>query len=193
MGDVLTLIETAEKHFDQAEAEKAAAKLQSGEDFDLEDFLNQMQQLKKMGSLTSLLGMLPGIGGQMKEAMAQVDDKDLDRITAIIRSMTPQERRDPKVLNGSRRVRIAKGSGTSVPEVNNLVDRFGEAQKMMRSMAGMGGIPGLPGMGRKAKRQQQQTKAKKKGPGRAGGGPAQRQLPAAPEAPPDPLGLYRNR
>jgi signal recognition particle subunit SRP54 len=165
-----------------------------------------MQQIKKMGSLTSLLGMLPGIGGQMKEAMAQVDDKDLDRITAIIRSMTPQERRDPKVLNGSRRIRIAKGSGTSVPEVNNLVERFGEAQKLRRSMAGLGGIPGMPGMGRKAKRQQQAKKAKK-GPGRAGGGPSRVQ-PASPmnpqaaapvnplglpEPPPDPLGLYRNR
>ena len=200
MGDVLTLIETAEKHFDQAEAEKAAAKLQSGEDFDLEDFLQQMQQIKKMGSLTSLLGMLPGMG-QMKDALAQVDDKDLDRITAIIRSMTPQERRDPKVLNGSRRMRIAKGSGTSVPEVNNLVERFGEAQKMMRSMAGMGGIPGMPGMGRKAKRQQQAKKAKK-GPGRAGGGPSRVQPTQSaapvnplglPEPPPDPLGLYRNR
>jgi signal recognition particle subunit SRP54 len=199
MGDVLTLIETAEKHFDQAEAEKAAAKLQSGEDFDLEDFLQQMQQIKKMGSLTSLLGMLPGVGGQMKEALNQVDDKDLDRITAIIRSMTPQERRDPKVLNGSRRMRIAKGSGTSVPEVNGLVERFGEAQKMMKQMAGMGGLPGLPGMGRKAKRQQQAKGGKKKGPGRAGGGPARVQQ-AAPPNPlglpppdPDPLGLFRNR
>jgi signal recognition particle subunit SRP54 len=216
MGDVLTLIETAEKHFDQAEAEKAAAKLQSGEDFDLEDFLQQMQQLKKMGSLTSLLGMLPGMG-QMKDALAQVDDKDLDRIAAIIRSMTPQERRDPKVLNGSRRVRIAKGSGTSVPEVNSLVERFGEAQKMMKQMAGTGGLPGIPGMGRKAKRQQAASGKKKKGPGRAGGGPSraaqlppsanplsaspQNPLSASPQNPlglpqaqqPDPLGLYRKR
>jgi signal recognition particle subunit SRP54 len=204
MGDVLTLIETAEKHFDSDQAEKAAAKLQSGEGFDLEDFLEQMQQIKKMGSLTSLLGMLPGMG-QMKDALAQVKDEDLDRITAIIRSMTPQERRDPKVLNGSRRVRIAKGSGTSVPEVNSLVDRFAEASKMMKQMAGgMPGMPGIPGMGRKAKRAQQGKKAKK-GPGRAGGGPA-RQQPALPQAPiaapnplglpqegPDPLGLYRNR
>jgi signal recognition particle subunit SRP54 len=199
MGDVLTLIETAEKHFDQAEAEKAAAKLQSGEDFDLEDFLQQMQQLKKMGSLTSLLGMLPGMG-QMKDALAQVDDKDLDRIAAIIRSMTPQERRDPKVLNGSRRVRIAKGSGTSVPEVNSLVERFGEAQKMMKQMAGTGGLPGIPGMGRKAKRQQSASGKKKKGPGRAGGGPSRaaqlppsaNQLTASPQnplsaSPPNPL------
>jgi signal recognition particle subunit SRP54 len=202
MGDVLTLIETAEKHYDVEQAQKAAAKLQSGEGFDLEDFLEQMQQIKKMGSLTSILGMLPGMG-QMKDALAQVKDGDLDRITAIIQSMTPQERRDPKVLNGSRRVRIAKGSGTSVPEVNQLVDRFGEAAKMMKQMSGMGGMPGLPGMGRKAKRASQPKKGKK-GPGRAGGGPA-RQQPELPELPPnplglpqappqpDPLGLYRNR
>src|ERR671920_306488 len=128
MGDVLTLIEQAEKSFDQDTAERMAGKMMEGKDFDLEDFLEQMLQVKKMGSLTSLLGMLPGMG-QMKDALAQVDDKDLDRIAAIIRSMTPQERRDPKILNGSRRLRIAKGSGVTVTEVNNLVDRFYEAQK----------------------------------------------------------------
>jgi signal recognition particle subunit SRP54 len=223
MGDVLSLIESAEKHFDQASAEKMAGKLQSGKDFDLEDFLEQMQQVKKMGSISSLLGMLPGMG-QMKEALAQVDDKDIDRIAAIIQSMTPQERRDPKLLNGSRRLRIAKGSGRTVPEVNGLVDRFYEAQKMMRQMGGMPGMgmPGLPG-GRKNKRQQ--PKKGKKGPGRAGGGPRQQpvaetgpaglpgratgglpQLPAGPNplglpgrggppspSGPDPLGLRRPR
>jgi signal recognition particle subunit SRP54 len=195
MGDVLTLIETAEKHYDAEQAQKAAAKLQSGEGFDLEDFLEQMQQIKKMGSLTSILGMLPGMG-QMKDALAQVKDDDLERIAAIIRSMTPQERRDPKILNGSRRIRIAKGSGTSVPEVNNLVDKFGEASKMMKQMAASGGLPGmpgLPGMGRKAKRAAQgkvQGKKGKKGPGRAGGGPAkQQQVPQLPQLPPNPLGL----
>jgi signal recognition particle subunit SRP54 len=197
MGDVMTLIEQAERHFDADQAEKMAGKLQSGEDFDLEDFLEQMVQVKKMGSITSLLGMLPGMG-QMKEALAQVDDKDLDRIAAIIRSMTPQERRTPKILNGSRRMRIARGSGVTVTEVNSLVDRFYEAQKMMKSM---GGMAGLPGMGRKAKRQQQAKKGKKgKGPGRAGGGPSRPQLPAGmPQLPtgfppsagagPSPLGL----
>jgi signal recognition particle subunit SRP54 len=211
MGDVMTLIEQAEKHFDADQAEKMAGKLMGGEDFDLEDFLEQMMQVKKMGSLTSLLGMLPGMG-QMKEALAQVDDKDLDRIAAIIRSMTPQERRAPKMLNGSRRLRIAKGSGVTVTEVNSLVDRFYEAQKMMRSM---GGMAGLPGAGRKAKRQQQAKKGKKgKGPGRAGGGPraVPGQLPAGmPQLPkgfpplpggqnplglpqkPDPFGLNRPR
>jgi signal recognition particle subunit SRP54 len=211
MGDVMTLIEQAEKHFDADQAEKMAGKLMGGEDFDLEDFLEQMVQVKKMGSLTSLLGMLPGMG-QMKDALAQVDDKDLDRIAAIIRSMTPQERRTPKMLNGSRRLRIAKGSGVTVTEVNSLVDRFYEAQKMMKSM---GGMAGLPGMGRKAKRQQQAKKGKKgKGPGRAGGGPRALpgQLPAGmpqlpkglPQPPagqnplalpqkPDPFGLNRPR
>ena len=182
MGDVLTLIETAEKHFDLDQAQRAAEKLQSGDDFDLDDFLEQMQQIKKMGSITSLLGMLPGMG-QMKDAISQVKDEDLDRIAAIIRSMTPQERRDPKVLNASRRVRIAKGSGTSVPEVNSLVDRFADAKKMMKQMGGMPGMPAMPGMGRKAKRSQ--AKGKKKGPGRAGGGPSRKPaLPAGlPELP----------
>jgi signal recognition particle subunit SRP54 len=215
MGDVLTLIEQAERTFDQDTAERMAGKLQSGQDFDLEDFLEQMKQIKKMGSLTSILGMLPGLGGQLKEALNQVDDRDLDRIAAIIQSMTPQERRDPKVLNGSRRARIAKGSGSTVTEVNNLVDRFYEAQKMMKQMGAMG-MPGMGG-GRKAKRSQAKGKKGKKGPGRVGGPkavPAAKQLPSGlaaglPQLPPgfqlppglgqppahgpDPLGLRRPR
>ncbi len=187
MGDVLTLIEQAEKSFDQDTAERMAGKMMEGKDFDLEDFLEQMVQVKKMGSLTSLIGMLPGMG-QMKEALAQVDDKDIDRIAAIIRSMTPQERRDPKLLNGSRRLRIAKGSGVTVTEVNNLVDRFYDAQKMMKQMGGMAGLAGMPGMGRKAKRGQQQGGGKKgkKGPGRAGGGPSKAKAPPSgqPQLPP---------
>ena len=185
MGDVLTLIEHAERSFDADTAERMAGKLQSGESFDLEDFLEQMKQIKKMGSLTSILGLLPGLGGQLKEALNQVDDRDLDRIAAIIQSMTPQERRTPKILNGSRRTRIAKGSGVTVTEVNNLVDRFYEAQKMMKQM---GGMPGMPGPGRKAKRASgKQGKKGKKGPGRVGG-PAK----AAPALPPSsavPTGL----
>jgi len=200
MGDVLSLIESAEKHFDQASAEKMAGKMQAGEDFDLEDFLEQMLQVRKMGPIANLLGMLPGMG-QMKEALEQVDDKDLDRIAAIIQSMTPQERRTPKLLNGSRRLRIAKGSGVTVPEVNGLVERFYEAQKMMKQMAGAGGMPGLPG-GRRAKRQQQGKKAKK-GPGRVGGpralppGPSAaapqlpKGFPGLPPGAPNPLGLPR--
>jgi signal recognition particle subunit SRP54 len=214
MGDVLTLIEQAEQSFDRDTAEKMAGKLSSGEDFDLEDFLEQMKQIKKMGSLTSILGMLPGMGGQLKEALNQVDDRDLDRIAAIIQSMTPQERRTPKILNGSRRARIAKGSGVTVTEVNNLVDRFYEAQKMMKSMGGMAGM-GMPGMGggRKAQRQAKKGQGKsgkrgKKGPGRAGGGPGKKQPvaqdrqpggtpqppPAMPQLPPGftlPPGLGR--
>ena len=187
MGDVLTLIESAEKHFDAEQAERMAGKLQAGDSFDLEDFLEQMMQVKKMGSLTSLLGMLPGMG-QMKEALAQVDDRDLDRIAAIIRSMTPQERRQPKILNGSRRLRIANGSGVTVAEVNALVERFGEAQKMMKQMAGMG----LPGLGRKGKRAA--GKKGKKGPGRAGGGPGKQAggAPLAlPPGVPNPFGQLR--
>jgi signal recognition particle subunit SRP54 len=184
MGDVMSLIEQAEKVYDQATAEKMAGKLQAGEDFDLEDFLEQMQQIKKMGSITSLLGMLPGMG-QVKEALNSVDDRDIDRIAAIIQSMTPQERRDAKVLNGSRRLRIAKGSGVTVAEVNNLVDRFDEAKKMMKSMGGMPGMPGIPGMGRKGKRAQGKAAkgGKKKGPGRAGGGPSKAQPGTTPGLP----------
>lgn len=145
MGDVLTLIEQAERAFDTEQAERMAQKVSKGEDFTLEDFLEQMQAVKKMGSLGKILGMLPGMG-DMKAQLDQVDDRELDRVAAIIQSMTPQERRDPKILNASRRARIARGSGTQVSDVNGLVDRFGEAQKMMRQMRGGKGMPGMPGM-----------------------------------------------
>ena len=144
MGDVLTLIEQAEQHFDQEQSEKLADKLMGDGDFTLEDFLEQMLTIRKMGPISGLLGMLPGMG-QMKDALAQVNDGDIDRITAIIRSMTPAERADAKIINGSRRARIAAGAGVTVAEVNSLVDRFFEARKMMKSMAG--GIPGMPGHG----------------------------------------------
>ena len=143
MGDMLSLIEQAEKAFDSAEAEKMAMKLGKGE-FTLADFLSQMEQLKKLGSMKSIIGMLPGMG-DLKEQISQIDDKDVDRIAAIIKSMTPAEREDVKIVNGSRRSRIAKGSGTSVQEVNGLIDRFLEAKKMMAQM-GRGGIPGMPGI-----------------------------------------------
>jgi signal recognition particle subunit SRP54 len=141
MGDVLSLIEQAEQVFDAQQAEATAAKIGSGE-LTLEDFLEQMLAIRKMGPIGNLLGMLPG-AGQMKEALAAVDDKQLDRLQAIIRGMTPQERADPKIINASRRLRIANGSGVTVSEVNNLVDRFFEARKMMSSMVGSMGIPGL--------------------------------------------------
>ncbi|MBB4914681.1 signal recognition particle protein [Streptosporangium saharense] len=149
MGDILTLIEQAQKTFDEQEAAKMAGKLTSGEGFTLEDFLEQMMMVRKMGPIKNLLGMMPGMG-QMRDQINQVDDRDLDRVAAIIRSMTPGERQNPKMIDGSRRARIAKGSGVTVTEVNNLVVRFFDAQKMMKRMAGGMGIPGMPG-GRKNK------------------------------------------
>ncbi|NBE99151.1 signal recognition particle protein [Nonomuraea sp. KC401] len=144
MGDILTLIEQAQKTFDEEQAAKMAGKLTSGENFTLEDFLEQMQMVQKMGPIKNLLGMMPGMG-QMRDQINSIDDRDLDRIAAIIRSMTPGERQDPKIINGSRRARIAAGSGVTVSAVNNLVTRFFEAQKMMKRMAGGMGIPGMPG------------------------------------------------
>ena len=167
MGDIMTLIEQTQAAFDADQAEETARKLTQGE-LTLEDFLDQMMAVRKMGPIGNLLGMLPGMG-QMKEAISQIDDKDIDRIAAIIRSMTPAEREDPKIINGSRRVRIANGSGVAVSEVNNLVDRFFEARKMMKQMAGMGG---LPGMRRATKAAKGGKKGKKGKGGRPGGNPA---------------------
>ncbi|HYJ51259.1 MAG TPA: signal recognition particle protein, partial [Microbacterium sp.] len=144
LGDILTLIEQAQQSFDEAEAMKMAEKLAT-DSFTLEDFLDQMQQLKKMGSMKKMLGMLPGMGS-MKQQLEDFDEKDLDRTEAIIRSMTPTERRNPKVLNGSRRLRIARGSGMTVTDVNALVNRFDQAAKMMKTVA-RGGTPNIPGMG----------------------------------------------
>ncbi|SEG87057.1 signal recognition particle subunit FFH/SRP54 (srp54) [Thermomonospora echinospora] len=149
MGDILTLIEQAEKAFDAEQAAKMTTKFASGEDFTLEDFLEQMMMIRKLGPIGNLLGMLPGMG-QVRDQVSQIDDKDLDRVAAIIRSMTPYERANPKAINGSRRARIAAGSGTTVGEVGSLVTRFFEAQKMMRQMAGGMGLPGMPGGRRKA-------------------------------------------
>jgi signal recognition particle subunit SRP54 len=131
MGDVLTLIEKAEEAFDQEEAAKAAEKLQKGE-FTLEDFLEQMQQVKKMGPLQNLIGMLPGVPKELKKA--EIDDSEIARIEAIIRSMTPEERREPQMINGSRRLRIANGSGMTTTEVNQLLKQFKEVQKMMKML-----------------------------------------------------------
>jgi signal recognition particle subunit SRP54 len=159
-----------------------------GGDLTLEDFLEQMMMVRRMGPIGNLLGMLPGMG-QMKDALAQVDDKDLDRIAAIIRSMTPGERQDPKILNGSRRLRIARGSGVTVTEVNQLVDRFYDARKMMKQMAGS--IPGMPGTRRTAKKARKGGKPGKSGkrsggnPGRVTAGPAAPlQLPPGMKLPP---------
>jgi len=148
MGDMLTLIEQAENVFEADQAEEMAAKL-AGDDFTLDDFLQQMMMIRKMGPIGGILGMLPG-AGQMKEALANVDDRDIDRTAAIIQSMTPAERQDPKIINSSRRQRIAQGSGSTVASVNALVDRFFEARKMMSSMAGRFGLPGARPANRKA-------------------------------------------
>jgi signal recognition particle subunit SRP54 len=135
MGDMLTLIEQAEKVYEKDEAEKAAAKLMEGE-FTLDDFLDQLQQLKKMGNLSSMMGMLPGMPKEMKNA--QISDDMVKSTEAIIRSMTPEERRKPEIINGSRRQRIATGSGTQIADVNKLVKQFSEMQKMMKRMGGGG-------------------------------------------------------
>jgi len=173
MGDMLTLIETAEQHFEAEQAEEMAAKM-AGNDFTLEDFLQQMFMIRKMGPIGGLLGMLPG-AGQMKEALAGVDDRDIDRTAAIIQSMTPQERQDPKIINASRRQRIAKGSGSTVGQVNALVDRFFEARKMMSSMAGRFGFPGARPSNRKAAKGR-----KKSGKRTTGRGPTQPRVKGMP-------------
>jgi signal recognition particle subunit SRP54 len=162
MGDVLTLIEQAEQVFDAQRAEEAAAKIGTGE-LTLEDFLEQMLAIRKMGPIGNLLGMLPGVG-QMKDALEAVDDKQLDRLQAIIRGMTPQERADPKIINASRRLRIANGSGVTVSEVNQLVDRFFEARKMMSQMAGQMGMPFGRKSSRKAKGKGKKGKKGARGP-----------------------------
>ena len=149
MGDVLTLIERAQEHVDEKQAEVLAEKLRRNA-FTLDDFLTQMQQLKRMGPLGGLLEMIPGMGGMAKDAQAAVDSGQLKRVEAIIQSMTPRERHDPHILNASRRRRIARGSGTSLQDVNRLIKQFGEMQKLMRQMTGGGGkrrgLPGLPGL-----------------------------------------------
>jgi signal recognition particle subunit SRP54 len=143
MGDILTLIEQTQRQFDETEARAMAEKL-AKDSFTLEDFLDQMQQLRKMGSLKSMLAMMPG-AGQMRQQLENFDEREIDRTEAIIRSMTPAERRQPKLLNGSRRLRIAKGSGMTVTDVNSLVNRFEQAAKMMKTVA-KGGVPQMPGM-----------------------------------------------
>jgi signal recognition particle subunit SRP54 len=176
MGDMLTLIEQAQKHFDEDEAEKMAAKLAAGNKFTLEDFLAQLQTIRKMGPIGNLLGMMPGMG-QMKEAISQIDDRDLDRTAAIIRGMTPAERENPKIINGSRRLRIANGSGVKVSDVNQLVDRFFDARKMMGQLGNMG----VPGMRKRSatKSSKNARKAKKgKNSQARGRGPTQPRLPS---------------
>ena len=169
MGDLLTLIEKAEQTWDEQEAERLAEKMQKAE-FDLDDFLAQMQQIRRMGSLQGLLAMIPGAGAALRDV--DVDERDLGRVEAIIRSMTREERRTPRIINAQRRRRIAKGSGTSLQQVNQLLKQFREAQKMMKAVAagdlgsipgmGGGGMPGLPGGARPPGRPPQRKKSKNK-------------------------------
>ncbi len=140
MGDVLTLIEKAETVFDEKEAEETARRMQKGE-FTLEDFLAQFEAMKSMGPLQDILAMLPGSGSLLREV--DVDDRDLKRVEAIIQSMTPEERRAPRVIGGSRKRRIASGSGTTPQDVNRVLKQFTEAQKMMKTLAGGRGMPSL--------------------------------------------------
>jgi signal recognition particle subunit SRP54 len=175
LGDMLTLIEQAERSFDQDQAAAMAGKLASGEGFTLEDFVEQLAMVRKLGPIGNLLGMLPG-AAQNRDMLSQVSDKDLDRAAAIVNSMTVEERRNPKVINGSRRARIARGSGVTVGEVSQLIVRFQEGQKMMRQM--MGSIPGMGGM-RRSQKARGKAKKKGKGGGRpAGAGRAQGARPA---------------
>jgi signal recognition particle subunit SRP54 len=148
MGDVMSLIEKAEKQFDEDEAKELERKLRKDE-FTLEDFLKQLKQLRRMGPLTSLLGMMPGFAGQQLKNL-KVDEKELDRVQAIILSMTPEERRRPELIKGSRRLRIAKGSGTNVQAVNGLVKQFGQMRKVMKQI-GKGRMPDLQAMMRQGR------------------------------------------
>ncbi len=148
MGDVLTLVEKAQSLFDDKESARLQQKLKKSE-FDLEDFRNQLRQLKKMGSIESIMGMIPGMGKMMKHMQgAQPSEKELNRIEAIISSMTAKERADHTILTGSRRLRIAKGSGTSVQEVNQLLKRFTEALKVVKQLQKMGPKGLMRGMGK---------------------------------------------
>jgi signal recognition particle subunit SRP54 len=185
MGDMLTLIEQAEKTFDTEQSAKAAAKLAGhGGEFGLADFLQQMQMVRKMGPLSKVFGMLPGMG-ELKDRIAGIDERDVDRIEAVIHSMTPGERDNPKIIDGSRRARIAKGAGVEVSEVNALINRFFEARKMMSSLA-TGAMPGMPGMAGIPGGRRQPTRSKKKGGRGVSGNPAKRNAAQQPAAPAEP-------
>lgn len=179
MGDMLTLIEQAEQAFDEQRAEQTAAKMGTGE-LTLDDFLEQMLAVRKMGPIGNLIGMMPG-ANQMKDQMGNVDDGHLDRIQAIIRGMTLAERTNPKIINASRRQRIAAGSGVAIREVNDLVNRFFEAKKMMQQMAGQFGFGG----GGATKKATKKDKSKnKKGKNSKGSGKGQQKTTGgAPQMP----------
>jgi signal recognition particle subunit SRP54 len=147
MGDVMTLIEKAESSFDEQQAAELERKLRRQE-FGLDDFLDQMRQIRKLGPLQSLLGMIPGVGKELRGV--KVDEKEFDRLQAIILSMTPQERRHPELIKGSRRLRIAKGSGTNVQAVKQLIKQFEQMRKVMRQVS-QGRMPDLGAMMRQGR------------------------------------------
>ena len=161
MGDMLTLIEKAEEAYDKQDAEEAASKLMEGR-FTLEDFLTQMQQLKKMGPLQNLIGLMPGVPKEVRQA--QIDDRHVGRIEAIIRSMTPREREQPELIDGSRRTRIAKGSGTTPSEVGALVTQFSEVQRLMKRFGGFGSKKVRAGRKADKKKLKQGGRTTSKGP-----------------------------
>ena len=163
MGDILTLIEKAQKQFDEEEARQAAEKMAEGS-FGLDDFLAQLQQVRQLGSMKKLLGMIPGMS-QYRQAIDQFDEREVDRAEAIIHSMTPQERRHPEIIDGSRRARIAYGSGVTVATVNGLLQRFEQAAKMMKRMTNKGGmgLPGMPGGNSPRKARKNKKKGRKSG------------------------------
>ena len=167
MGDVLTLIEQAERSMDEEVVARSADRLMSGR-FTLDDFLEQLHQVQKMGSLGGILRLMPGMNKELRQAADQIDDAQVTRVEAIVRSMTPAERADPVIVDGSRRVRIARGSGTSTQEVNQLLKQFKEMQKMMRGDGPRRALAGMPGGGRH---------------GTAGGGPSAGSRRAGPRSP----------
>jgi len=151
MGDVLSLIEQAERSMDKDVVAKSAERLMEGR-FTLDDFLDQLQQVKKLGSLGGVMKLMPGMSKELRQAASQIDDREIARVEAIMRSMTPAERADPSIIDGSRRVRIARGSGTATQDVNQLLKQHRDMQKLVKGMAngsGMPGMPGLAGMGGK--------------------------------------------
>jgi signal recognition particle subunit SRP54 len=169
MGDVLSLIEQAERTMDTDEVAKSANRLMSGQ-FTLDDFLSQLRQVKKMGSLGGLMRLMPGMSKDMREAAGSIDDREVGRVEAIVCSMTPAEREDVSLMDGSRRSRVARGSGTTIQDVNTLLKQFKEMQKMMKGMASgnMPNLPGMPnmaGMGGRAARKLAQQAAGAGGPG----------------------------
>jgi len=143
MGDVLTLVEEAEQNIDRKEAERLSKKIKKGKVFDLEDFLSQIQQMNKLGGIASLMDKLPGVGSLSQEAKSKINDKEIKRVEAIIFSMTRQERKRPEMIKGSRKRRIASGSGTQIQDVNRLLKQFTGMQKMMKQMNKKGGMAKL--------------------------------------------------